>query len=611
MDRVTKQLDCEAEGPEKLEINVASTTSFDKYPAKQHARRVAQKLGVSRGLIYLPGAEIVPLEDSDQAQPFRQRRYFYYLSGVDESDCHLTYDIELDELILYVAEYSLRNIIYNGRGLNVVEALERYDIDNAHYASDLSKDVKKWIRKHPIGKIYILHPSQTIHLGGSEDDEDDQFDDKKLQRAIDLARMIKDPHEIDMIKKANDISAKAHRQILREISSLSNEREVEAIFRRECMFEGAKHQAYKVIAASGKNAATLHYVQNDEPLKGRQLMCLDAGCEWNCYASDVTRTFPLSPQWPSREAENIYNLVLKMQESCISKLKPGTRFLELNTHAHVLAIEGLLELGILHNGSPVEIMMAGTSTAFLPHGLGHHIGLEVHDVSVNPTSEFCDDVESALDAVAPETYFHLVQGALQTGGAAQSALLSPNAPELEEGMKTMANEHRYFSRFALEELFLKHPVHSKFINKEALTRYYPVGGVRIEDDILITKKGYENLTTAPKGPAMFDFLLDRGPRPLPMDWLDCGPPVPPRRRPKGRLKESAKKSLKESQGVDPLPEITKKQQSLWEAFGNEVKPEEKVVKMNREKAQMTIEEALKRLEKLQMELKEKKRASSS
>ncbi|KAL9062604.1 MAG: hypothetical protein Q9157_008777 [Trypethelium eluteriae] len=538
MDRVTEQLDHEAEGPENLQFNIASTTSFDKYPAKQHARRVAQKLGVSQ-----------------------------------------------DELILYVPEYSLRSIIYNGRGPNVVDALERYDIDNAHYASDLSKDVKKWTRKHPIGKIYILHPSHTIHLEDNEDDEHDQFDDKRLQRAIDLARMIKDPHEIDMIKKANDISANAHRRVLQEIGSLSNEREVEAIFRRECMFEGAKHQAYKVIAASGKNAATLHYVQNDEPLKGRQLMCLDAGCEWNCYASDVTRTFPLSAQWPSREAEDIYNLVLKMQESCISKLKPGTRFLELNTHAHVIAIEGLLELGILQNGSPLEILMAGTSTAFLPHGLGHHIGLEVHDVSVNPTSESRDDVERVLDGVAPETYFHLVQGALQAGKAAHAALLDPNAPELEAGMVVTVEPGIYFSRFALEELFLKHPVHSKFINKDALARYYPVGGVRIEDDILITRKGFENLTTAPKGDAMFQFLLGGGP--------------PPRlhRRPKRR------------QGVDPLPEIKKKQQSLWEAFGVEVKPEEKVVKMNREKAQMTIEEALKRLEKLRME--EEKRASSS
>ena len=261
------------------------------------------------------------------------------------------------------------------------------------------------------------------------------MDSTKLQGVMDLARVIKDAHEIELIKKANDISAKAHVKVLRAIKTLSNETEVEAIFLRECIREGAKHQAYNIIAASGKNAAVLHYGKNDESLEGRQLMCLDAGAEWNCYASDVTRTFPLSGTWPSRESRNIYLLVSKMQETCISKLKPGTRFIDLQILAHQIAIEGLLQLGILHNGTPKEILMAGTSAAFFPHGLGHHVGLEVHDVSAIPTSAVSwTDVKPVFDD--PVSHLHLVhtEERLRESKWFDTNLLQPDAPALVEGM---------------------------------------------------------------------------------------------------------------------------------------------------------------------------------
>jgi Xaa-Pro dipeptidase len=147
-----------------------------------------------------------------------------------------------------------------------------------------------------------------------------------------------------------------------------------------CVSHQAKQQAYDPIAASGPNAGTLHYDANNEDFGNRQLMCLDAGCEYELYASDITRTFPLSHSWPSKEAANIYNLVERMQEACIKRLAPGVRYLDLHVLAHQIAIDGLLALGILHNGTKEEIYKAGTSRAFFPHGLGHHIGLEVHDV---------------------------------------------------------------------------------------------------------------------------------------------------------------------------------------------------------------------------------------
>lgn len=121
------------------------------------------------------------------------------------------------------------------------------------------------------------------------------------------------------------LQSAAHRAVLARLRKLTNEREIEAIFRGYCIAQGAKRQAYPVIAAAGTAASTLHYIDNDQPLAGRQLVVLDAGAEWNCYASDITRTFPVSGRF-SPEAAAIYNIVQRMQNECIQRVRPGVVF---------------------------------------------------------------------------------------------------------------------------------------------------------------------------------------------------------------------------------------------------------------------------------------------
>ncbi|KAL0259367.1 hypothetical protein SLS55_005103 [Diplodia seriata] len=469
-------------------LHIGAASPLDKYPAKQHARRVAEFLGVEKGLIYLPGSPTAYLEDSDQFVPFRQRRYFYYLSGVDEADCHLTYDIHSDFLTLYVpTPGSARKVYYNGRGSSPEEALEKYDIDAADYSYAVTGYVEFWMSQHP-GNVYILHPDQAVVPGH---DKSPRVNYTRLQAAIDGARVRKDQHEIKLIRKANEISAKAHKNVLKNILAFKNEAQVEATFLDTCVAADAKHQAYEIIAASGENASTLHYIKNDEPFQDRPLMCLDAGCEWQCYASDVTRTFPLTGQWPSKEAKEIYDLVLDMQTECIDAIRPGARYLDIHYLAHRILILGLLELGIFHNGTPQEIFDAGTSLAFLPHGLGHHLGLEVHDVSDVPLMAATSG--SVSPVVDPEMC---------------KAPVIPHHPALEEGMVVTVEPGIYFNRYALNAVYLSNPIHSKYINKKVLSRYLPVGGVRIEDDILVTDDGYENLTTAPKGEEMLRIIQE-------------------------------------------------------------------------------------------------------
>ena len=259
------------------------------------------------------------------------------------------------------------------------------------------------------------------------------FEDSKLIPAMDASRVIKTPYELKMIRKANAISALGHTNVLRGIKYISNEAEIEAIFTATCIAEQAKQQSYGVIAASGENASILHYMANNDSLKGRQLVCLDAGCDWQCYASDVTRTFPINGEY-SKEAQEIYDIVEKMQESCIDMIQPGVNFREIHMHAHVVAALGLIDLGILHNGSFEEIYKSGVTVAFFLHGLGHFMGLEVHDVGDggNLLAGRVDDMLYGMRDKSWLTHFHEM---LKDPSANSASILAANqVVTVEPGM---------------------------------------------------------------------------------------------------------------------------------------------------------------------------------
>lgn len=359
----------------------------------------------------------------------------------------------------------------------------------------MRSDIERWADKQAqrgiTSPIYILHP---LHKPAVAALKGVPIDDERLLPAMDAARGVKDAHEIDMIRQANHVSGMAHRSVLEQIHRMSNEAEIHGLFLDTCVSQGARNQAYEIIAASGENAAVLHYQKNNDDLDGRQLVCLDAGAEWECYASDVTRTFPLAGEWPSAEAQNIYSVVERMQEECIQGIRPGARFLDLHLLAHKIAIEELMALGILRGGTIEEIRRSGASTIFFPHGLGHHVGLEVHDVSetsIMGLSASADDAEDDVydSVLISETSF---------------SPCTRSSPLLQEGMVVTVEPGIYFSRYALGNA-RSSPL-GRFIDFDVAETYIPIGGVRIEDDILVTTHGYENLTTAPKGERMLQII---------------------------------------------------------------------------------------------------------
>lgn len=358
--------------------------------------------------------------------------------------------------------------------------------------SSLSDDISAWLRlRNDDSQVIILHPEHQPPVDCSKQDF---LETQRLLPAMNASRAVKDAHEIDLIRKANIISGLAHTAVLEKIGQMTNESEIAGLFLQTCITHGAREQAYGLIAPSGENIGVLHYMKNNEDFGDRLLVCLDAGAEFECYASDVTRTLPLgrAGEWPSPEARAIYLAVQRMQEECIQLVKPGARYRDIHMHAHLVAAEELLKLGIFKKGSSVsEIMLSGAVSAFFPHGLGHHVGLDVHDVSGDPIMA---SAGGGWGLEARKRNF-LTQSPDTT---AMSRVL------LEENMVLTVEPGIYFNRLALQNA-RRLPI-SKFIDFDTVDKYYAVGGVRIEDTILVTADGHENLTTAPKGQEALDII---------------------------------------------------------------------------------------------------------
>ncbi|KAI9722476.1 MAG: hypothetical protein M1828_004723 [Chrysothrix sp. TS-e1954] len=442
-----------------------------KYPAKAHFKRVLSYLRTtdaaavsSGGVIFVESAKSQLWPNSDQEQPFRQSRSFYYLTGCDLPDCAVLYFVKSERSVLFIPPVNEAEVIWSGLPLSKEEAVEKYDVDEVQTSDTLQAHFQKADLTHKSTVWTVTSDPFSTHSLSSYG----ASNSLTLKDAIEEARVVKDDYEIALTRKANEVTDAAHRAVLSAASTARNERELQATFVQSCTSAGCPNQAYSPIVASGTDAATLHYVRNNKGINDRTLnLLLDAGAEYDCYASDVTRTFPINGKF-TEESANIYRLVLRMQTECMSRLKAGVKWDEIHALAHKIAIEGLLELGIL-KGEPADIGAAKTSTGFFPHGLGHYLGMDTHDTGGHPNYGDQD----------PMFKYLRVRGALPAGSIVT----------VEPGI--------YFCKFILDPM-LKDEKHKGFIDEQVLERYWTVGGVRIEDDVLITHEGFENLTMVPR-----------------------------------------------------------------------------------------------------------------
>lgn len=423
----------------------------------------------------------------------------------------MTYDIGKDLLKLWIPVRDPGSVIWFGALPGIEECTAQFDVDAVENITGLKAYLEDTLNpdNNP-PQLYLLHKDQRppqLKWECSCERTVLQPDDSHLKPAMDLARAVKSDFEVAQIRKAVDISSYAHLAVQEKIKSLASEAEVENLFLFKCREQGAKIQAYSPIAGSGPNAAVLHYDANDKPFGDSQLMVLDAGAEWECYASDVTRTLPLNGTF-TKEAKKVYAVVAEMQETCISMIRPGASWRTITLRAMDIALKGLLSIGLLQLGRIGDKPPRLAVGAFFMHGLGHLVGLDTHDVILQVAPSKFGSSNFAKPSIT--SYFGGKFGSLEafvTHGGGDNDRFHPS---LKRNMVITVEPGIYFNRAFVEDWMAKKPELAQYINKKVLEEYYPVGGCRIEDCILVTKDGYENLTKAPKGDEMIRVINAKG-----------------------------------------------------------------------------------------------------
>lgn len=217
--------------------------------------------------------------------PRRQRRYFNYLTGCGLADCHFAYDIASDRSTLFIPPIDPDDVIWSGLPLSPDQARDKYDVDEVKFTTEVNPTLAH-LGGGGAKTVFAIAGQVSEHVTFLE------FAGKDfglLKEAIEECRVVKDGYEVALIRKANEVSAGAHRAVMQRVKGARNEMELEGEFLGKCVAQGGKEQSYHGIFAAGRAAATLHYVANDAPLEGKQNVLLDGGAEWECYASDIVR----------------------------------------------------------------------------------------------------------------------------------------------------------------------------------------------------------------------------------------------------------------------------------------------------------------------------------
>jgi len=301
-------------------------------------------------------------------------------------------------------------------------------------------------------------------------------------------RFIKTPKEADVLRYVARISSEAHKRVMLEARPGMKEYQAESIFLHHCYSEGGcRHMSYTCICASGHNGSVLHYghsgAPNDKTMRDGDMCLFDMGAQYHGYCSDITVCFPVNGKFtPDQKA--IYEAVLDAQKSVEKVMKPGVEW----PHMHRLAEERILthlrQIGVLHNGTVADFAAAHLASIFFPHGLGHLLGLNTHDVAGYPRDGPKRSAEPGLKKL--RTARTLVEGAYIT---------------VEPGC--------YFIDVLLDQA-LQDPVQSKYINNAVLERFRGFGGIRLEDDVLVTKDGCEVLTYVPRTVEEIESFIAQG-----------------------------------------------------------------------------------------------------
>ena len=203
------------------------------------------------------------------------------------ADCHLTYDIKTDHSILFIPPVVAEEVIWSGIPTTIEDALNKYDVDEVRHTTQVNSTLVELASANAGATIYTVESQSS---GKTDLSMFNRHDTHSAKSAIETCRVVKEDYEIAMIRKANYITCRGIEAVMARARTAETESQLEAAFRERCISYGSKETAYPPIIAAGSGAATLHYVDNSQPLKDKLNLLIDAGCEWNNYASDIVST---------------------------------------------------------------------------------------------------------------------------------------------------------------------------------------------------------------------------------------------------------------------------------------------------------------------------------
>ncbi|MDH5371072.1 MAG: Xaa-Pro aminopeptidase [Gammaproteobacteria bacterium] len=427
---------------------------------KRRRKHLMQIMG-DDAVAILPAA-LVRMRNRDAEFQFRQDSDFHYITGFDEPEAVavLVPGREHGEYILFCRENDKKMETWNGPRAGQDGAIEKYAADDSFPIDDID-DILPGLLENKEKVYYTMgvHPDfdqliikwvnrlreqsrMGVHTPGEFVALDHQLHDMRLYKSA---------AEIKVMRKAAQISAEAHKKAMQFCKPGIYEYQLEAELLHSFMHQGARFPAYSSIVGGGKNGCILHYVENGETLKDGDLVLIDAGAELECYASDISRTFPVNGKY-SKEQRILYEIVLAAQYAAIEQVKPGNHWNDPHEAAIEVITQGLIDAGILKGKLETQIKKE-TYKDFYMHRTGHWLGMDVHDVG-----DYKVDDEWRV---------------------------------LEPGMVLTVEPGLYISA-----------------DHEHVARKWHNIGIRIEDDVLVTKDGYEVLSKdVPKEPDEIEALM--------------------------------------------------------------------------------------------------------
>ncbi|KAJ3077178.1 hypothetical protein HDU98_007563 [Podochytrium sp. JEL0797] len=437
--------------------------------------------GVTSGVALLKGGESEFRHDTDHEHLFRQESYFFYLFGVNEPDLFGMLDFATSKSHLFIPRLGAEYELWCGKIVPPEGYKKKYGIDEVHFVDELDA-------------VFAATKASDVHiLSGLNTDSKREIVtlnttpllktphstlSTPLFRVMVDSRIIKTPHEQSLMRHINLLASQAHIHVLKSTKPGMMEFQQEALFNGYCGFEGGcRYTPYTCICGSGANGAVLHYghagAPNDKRINDGDMCLLDMGAEYHCYASDITCSYPANGKF-TKNQRGVYTAVLNALTAVRKTIRAGCEWTDLHLLAEKEIVKQLVEMNvILLNGKSLqEVFDLSIGALFMPHGLGHMLGMDTHDVGGYPTDR-----------------------TRETRPGLSSLRLHRR---LEAGMVLTSEPGCYFIEGVLIPA-MEDPVKGAHLNKQLiLDEFMSFGGVRLEENLIITEDGCINMSEVPR-----------------------------------------------------------------------------------------------------------------